>query len=193
MMTRHIAVAFTLAVLPTLATAQRGGGGGSSRTGRDPEMRRMENEQASAPRFATREDIENFGPAAFLRDKRKKLQLSDADAAALKAAEQAARDRNRETLAAYDSVRREVQKYSGGADLGSNANDATLRRMAFANLTSQIREMRAKDRAEALAAVPADKREQAETALKEQDEQFDKKMGAGGRGGRGGQGGPGNR
>lgn len=182
-MTRvRLALILALCAAPGILTAQRGGGG--SRTGRDPEMRRMSDEQAAAPRYMSRGDIEEMAPAAFLRDKRKKLQLDDAAVNALKAAEQAAKDRNKDILTAYDSVRREVQKYAGQNSLGgSNSNDAALRQMAFGNLRQQVIEARAADRDEALKAIPEDKRAAADEMLKEEDEDFAKKFG-GGRGGR---------
>lgn len=184
---RTLAIAALVVSLPSLASAQRGGGGGGgSRSGRDPEMRRMGAEQNSGPRFATKDDIQDLSPAAFLRDKRKKLQLDDAAVNALKAAEGAEKDRNKEMLTAYDSVRREVQKFAGAAsDLPSASNDAALRQMAFGNLTQQVRDAHARDRADALAAIPEDKRAAAEDLLKENDEDFSKKVG-GGRGRRGG-------
>ena len=172
----------TLCLVPTLAIAQRGGGGASGGTkrmgeGSDPSRSRV--------RFLSRSDIEDFAPSVFLRDKRKKLQLTDADVGALKAAEAAAKERNKPVLAAYDSVRREMQTMADSPDLGSNVNDGALRRMAYTNLMGQIREQRDKDRAEALAAIATDKRAQAEELLSEQDEDFDKKVGGAGRGGRG--------
>ena len=150
-MTRvRFALILALCAAPGLLSAQRG-----SRTGRDPEMRRMSDEQAAAPRYMSRGDIEDMAPAPFLRDKRKKLQLDDAAVNALKAAEQAAKDRNKDLLAAYDSVRREVQKYAGQNSLGgSNSNDAALRQMAFGNLRQQVSEARGIDRDEALKVAP---------------------------------------
>lgn len=171
-----------LVLLPSIAIAQRGGGAGGG-------TRRMEgggDPTKSRVRYPSRADIEDFAPSAFLRDKRKKLQLTDADVNALKAAEAAAKERNKPILTAYDSVRREMQTMADSPDLGANANDGALRRMAFQNLMGQIREQRATDRAEALAAIPADKKSQADELLKEQDEDFAKKVGGGGRGGRGG-------
>ena len=179
-MTRvRFALILALCAAPGLLSAQRG-----SRTGRDPEMRRMSDEQAAAPRYMSRGDIEDMAPAPFLRDKRKKLQLDDAAVNALKAAEQAAKDRNKDLLAAYDSVRREVQKYAGQNSLGgSNSNDAALRQMAFGNLRQQVSEARGIDRDEALKAIPEDKRAAAAELLAEVLVQFLQEFG-GGRGGR---------
>ena len=179
---RRLVLVAALCVVPILASAQRGGGSPGGGT------KRMESSDPTKTRLqlATRSDFEDLSPAAFLRDKRKKLQLADADANALKTAESAARERNKPVLAAYDSVRREMQKLADSPNIGDNANDAALRQMAFANLMTQIRDARTVDRTEALAAIPADKKEQAEALLKDQDEEFDKKAGAGGRGGRGG-------
>ena len=166
-------------ILPAVATAQRGGagGGGTKRIeGSDPSKNRLQ--------LTTRSDFEDLSPANFLRDKRKKLQLGDTEVNALKAAESTAKERNKPVLAAYDSVRREMQKLADSPNLGDNANDAALRQMALANLMDRIRDARAADRLEALAAIPADKKEQAEALLKEQDVDFDRKTGGGGRGGR---------
>jgi len=172
-----------LCVIPAAVPAQRGrGGGGAGVPTRNP----SDAAAASRLRLPSRGDIEDFAPAKFLRDKRKKLQLADADVNALKTAEAAAKERNNVVLAAYDSVRREVQKLADAPEIGSNVNDAVLRRMALSNLVGQVREQRAVDRAEALAAIPADKRTEADALLKEQDENFDREIGRAGRGGRGG-------
>ena len=175
----RILLAFAVA-FPTLVGAQRGG-----RSGRDPEMRRMTNEQGAGLRLPTKSDIEQLSPSGFLVDKRKKLQLDEKMVDALRAAETAEKERNRELLTTYDSVRREVQKFAGN-DLPSAPEDGALRQMAFSNLRQQVRETRVRDRAAALAAVPEDKRAAAEQLLKENDEDYDKKVGAGGRGRRGG-------
>jgi len=181
MITIRVLAIAAICLAPVLATAQRGGAGGSGAKrmegGADPSKSRV--------KLATRGDFEDLSPAGFLRDKRKKLQLGDAEANALKAAEATAKERNKAVLVAYDSVRREVQKMADSPDIGGNANDAALRRMAFQNLLGQIREQRAVDRAEALTLIPAEKKTQAEELLKEQDEEFTKaaSMGGGRRGG----------
>jgi hypothetical protein len=180
-MTRKtVALLATLSLVPAIAFAQRGRGGGVSGA---PASRQP---TASRLRLPSRGDIEDLSPSAFLRDKRKKLQLADADVNALKAAETAAKDRNKVVLTAYDSVRKEMQALSDAPEIGSNADAAVLRRMAFSNLMEQIHNQRTADRAEALAAIPADKKEQAEALLKEQDEEFDRTVGSAGRGRRGG-------
>lgn len=178
-MPRHLRSLVVVAILiPSVASAQRGGGGGGgSRTGSDTSMRRMRTEQGSGPRYATRGDIEDLSPAAFLRDKRKKLQLDDAAVTALKAAESTARDRNAPLLATYDSLRRELIRVAGQPEADPNA--ATLRRVAFAHQMDLVREARVRDRADALAAIPDAKRPAADDLLKENDEDFDKKMSAG--------------
>lgn len=169
----------SLWLIPALATAQRGGAGGSG-------AKRMEGSDPTKSRLqlATRSDFEDLSPAGLLRDKRKKLQLGEPEMNALKAAESTAKERNQPVLAAYDSVRREMQKLADSPNLGDNANDAALRRMAFSNLMDRIRDARAVDRMEALAAVSADKKAQAEALLKDQDEEFDRKARPGVRGGR---------
>jgi hypothetical protein len=182
MLSPRLVIIAAFCLLPSVAHAQRGGAGGSGAKriegGGDPSKSRV--------KLATRGDFEDLSPAAFLRDKRKKLQLADADVNALKAAEATAKDRNKTVLTAYDSVRREVQKMADSPEIGANANDAALRRIAYQNLLSQIRDQRAADRAEALAAIPPEKKAQAEDLLKEQDEEFNKAAGMGGGGRRGG-------
>lgn len=169
-----------LCASPLVATAQRGGAG-------EKKQPRLPGESGPKLKLPTRADFEDLSPASFLRDKRKKLQLADADVNALKAAESAAKERNKVVLAAYDSVRREMQKLADSPNLGDNANDAALRRMAFTNLIESIRDERTADRAEAIAAVAADKRAQADELLKEQDDDFMRKLGSSGGARRGGE------
>ena len=179
---KYLRVAFisALCVVPVVATAQRGGAG-------EKRQPRLPGESASLLKLPTRSDFEDLSPSAFLRDKRKKLQLGDQDANALEAAEATAKERNKLVFAAYDSVRREMQRMADSPDLGDNANDSALRRMAFSNLLDKVREARAADRTEALGLIPADKKAQADDLLKDQDDVFDKKaVSGGGRGRRSG-------
>ena len=73
-----------LCAIPVVLPAQRGrgGGGGGGGATRNP----SDAAAATRLRLPSRGDIEDFAPAKFLRDKRKKLQLGDADVNALKAA-----------------------------------------------------------------------------------------------------------
>ena len=175
----RVALLIALCAFPAISSAQRVGAG-------EKRQPRLPGESGPRLRLPTRADFEDLSPASFLRDKRKRLQLGDADVNALKATESAANERNNVVLAAYDSVRREMQKLADSPNLGDNANDAALRRMAFSNLTDQIREERGADRADAIAAIAADKRTQPDALLKEQDDEFLRKMGSAGGGRRGG-------
>mgnify|MGYP003327280768 CR=1 FL=1 len=117
-MKRNLYVALAMmALIPTLATAQRTGsrssggddGGGSS--GGAPRG-------GAAFKSPTRGDLEDMNPASFLIDKKKKLQLTDEQVTALKAVEGQIKERYKVSLASYDSLRRASRSVS--AEVGGS-------------------------------------------------------------------------
>jgi len=96
----YVALA-TMALIPSLATAQKGGkssggdegGGGAPRGG-------------GSFKAPTRGDLEDMNPASFLIDKKKKLQLTDEQVAAVKVVDEQIKERYKVSLATYDSLRR---------------------------------------------------------------------------------------
>ena len=166
-----------LAVLPAMAVAQRGGG--SKATTRPSDL-----PTTPQVRYPTVRDIDEHNPASLLVDKRRKLALADSAVNQLKALEKTFKDRNAQTVAMYDSVRRRitsslaqgVSELTPGLQMEDQQNKLGMR-----NLWADLRGRIEKDGQEALALVPEDKKKDASVLLKEHLDDFDKLM-PGGRG-----------
>ena len=186
-MTRRFYVALAmLALVPTLATAQRtrggssggdvgsGGGGGGGGGGR-------------AFKMPTRGDLEDMNPATYLIDKRKKIGLSDEQVTALKAVETQIKERYKVNLAVYDSLRRSARpidankmKGASGTSPGEQAEmQKAMQGLQLALMT--VRNQRTADIDAALATItdPAVKAKAVE-AIKDQEQDFAKLMPGGG-------------
>jgi hypothetical protein len=187
----YVALAL-MAMVPTLATAQKGGkssGGGDEGGG------------GGAPRGGasfkapTRGDLEDMNPASFLIDKKKKLQLTDEQVAAVKVVEEQIKERYKVSLAAYDSLRRGSRSVSASVgssrskqkfatDAPSPAEQASMQ-VAMRGIQQAlmgIRNQRTADVDAALAAItdPAVKAK-AIALLKDQEEDFMRLMPGGDR------------
>lgn len=158
-----------VALLPAMAVAQRGGGSKATRPPDDlPKA-------TSQVRYPTVRDIQDHSPASLLLDKRKKLGLADSTVNQLKTLEKTFKDRNGQTVAMYDSVRRRVN----GA-LTQNVSEMTpglqmedqQNKLGMRNLWTDLLVRHEKDAQEALAIVPEDKRRDAESLLKSQADDF---------------------
>ena len=160
-MTSRMFLAMSMLVLPAVTSAQRGG-----RASRDREAPKA---TPAGARLATVRDIEDLNPAALLVDKRKKLALPDSAAEQLKALAKAVKERNKATLALYDSVRKRLTSTADPA--GSDMQQSV---MALRNLVVQLRDQRRKDADDALLLVPDAAKPQAREMLKEQDDEFDR-------------------
>jgi hypothetical protein len=179
MRSRSVAALVLLVLLPTFAVAQRGGrgGGGGGRTSSDLS-------KPPAVRYPTVRDIDDHNPAFLLVDKRKKLSLSDSTVAQLKALEKVFKQRDSQTVAMYDSVRRRIN-----SSIAQDVSEATpglqmedaQNKLGLRNLWADLRERRSKYAQEALALVPEDKRKAAADFLTEQEDDFLRSM-PGGRG-----------
>ncbi len=179
----YVALAI-LALVPTLATAQRSrsgssggdaGGGGATRRGGGPSFK-----------MPSRGDLEDMNPATFLIDKRKKIQLTDEQVTALKGVETAIKDRYKVNLAVYDSLRRNARPMQG-IDRGAAPSPAEQAEMQKAMQGLQqalmtVRNQRTADIDATLAAItdPATKAKAVEL-LKEQEADFARLMPGGGR------------
>src|SRR5258708_36260352 len=140
MRVRLLSLAVMLLV-PSLAAAQGGGmggmGGGRRRGGG---MGGNEGgREAAPPKFPEAKDLQNYNPAAYLIDKRKKLSLADSQVAALKSLEGRIFERNAPLLVRYDSLRREYHPAARDA----NAAPATAPDSTRFAATMQVRSMRA--------------------------------------------------
>ena len=176
-MRSHRILLVALVFVPSVAVAQRGGGGGGGGKRLDPPKA-----SDSGQRLATARDYEELNPATLLVDKRKKLALADSTVNQLKALEKAIKERNKQPLAMYDSVRKRINNSVTAAtpELQMESSQNTL---GLRNLVTQMRDQRTKDVEEAMTLVPDAQRKQAGEFLKDQSEEFDRISGSG-RGGR---------
>jgi len=112
-----VAICVVLAIPFAVAAGQRGGRSAAGRGG---------GAEGGAPRFqrpATAGQVEDLNPARMLLDKRKKLSLADSQVAKLKVLEKTIAERNRDLIAQYDSVRRQMRFPNvapGGGELGAS-------------------------------------------------------------------------
>ncbi len=167
-----------LALLPTMALAQRGGDVG----GRGFAM----------PRVA---DLEDHKPLAVALDKKKKLALSDSQVTALTDIAKQLKEKNATFYAMWDSTRVTMRAASAGAMGGSLPSAADQERMMTArtHMTAIVRALKENDdwaRAEALKVLTDEQKPKAEEFWQTDAEEFGRSMRGPG-GGPGGPGGPG--
>lgn len=173
-----------LALVPASAVAQRGGGSrGGSGTHASSDLTKP-----PSVRYPTVSDLDDHNPATQLVDRRKKLGLADSTVSQLKALEKVLKDRNAQTVAMYDSVRRRIvatnQQTIGEATPGLQMEDRQ-NKLGLRNLWSDLSDRRVKDTQDALALVPEDKRKAAADWLKDEEDDLQRKMPGGARGGGG--------
>jgi len=171
-----------MALIPSLATAQKGGkssggdeggGGGAPRGG-------------GSFKAPTRGDLEDMNPASFLIDKKKKLQLTDEQVAAVKVVDEQIKERYKVSLATYDSLRRgsrsvsasvsssrSKQKFATDAPSPAEQESMQLAMRGIQQALMGIRNQRTADVDATLAAItdPAVKAK-ALALLKDQNEDF---------------------
>jgi len=179
---RYLLLASLLA-LPSLAVAQRGGGGGGrSRATEHDKMFLDDKDAPKGPSLRTR-DIEDFSPIHMLIDKRKDLKLSDAQVDGLKKAEGPLKEKNEPLLKAVDSLVREMRPPLNMTDEArSRIRDAGRALHETLQSISTNYDAAAK---EALAGFDADQQTRANEMLAKLKEDGEKrigeKMGEGGR------------
>lgn len=169
MIRRRLIVA-SLLVAPSLALAQRGGGG---RTQADRHKEMMDDKGTpSGPTLRVR-DIEDQSPLKLLIDKRKDLKLADPQLAQLKDAEGKLKDKMAPLLKAVDSLLHELHP--------SMANPSSEERARLRNasdgMTAVLNDVRANYDAsskEALALLDADQQTKANELLAKQREEREK-------------------
>lgn len=159
----------SLFVLPTVATAQRGG----SRTQSDRHTDLFDKSNLpKGPLLRTR-DIEEQSPLKLLIDKRKDLKLSDAQLSQLKESEGKLNEKNAPLLKMTDSLVRELRSVEA-APSDDNQSHIGLLRMALTNVLGGIRinyDAAAKD---ALATLDADQQPKATEMLDRQKQDAEK-------------------
>lgn len=168
MQSRFIVALALLVLLPASAFAQRGRGDTKSTSSPDPFLKPQ-------VRYPSVRDIEDHNPASLLVDKRKKLSLADSTVAQLKALEKAIKERDVQSLAMYDSLRRRI-----GASLAQEDTNASLglqvesqrNKAGLRNLFGELGDRRKRDVQSALALVPESAKKMATDLLRDQDEDF---------------------
>ncbi len=107
---RHVKVALlSLAILPGIALAQRGGGGGMSRQRGEKSADWNAVENANKGVKLSKGDLENISPIKLLIDKKKDLKLSDEQFNKLKDLDAKLKETNEPSFKALDSLKRAAQ------------------------------------------------------------------------------------
>jgi len=169
----------TLAVLPSLAAAQRGG----SRTQADKpvDMFSKEDEQAMRPTLRLG-DLKDQSPLKLLIDKRKDLKLSDAQLADLKTKESTLEDKSAPTLKLADSLINQLRSAPSSDDARAKARFTAL---ALGHVIESLRATYDSAGTDAVAALDGEQQPKAKELLDKQKQDgtkmLQKKMGAGGR------------
>ena len=179
-MTRFIVAVLVLAVLPSLAAAQRRAGMGGSK---DADFG-FAGAAAAGPSITGR-DLEKASPLTFLIDKKKDLKLNDVQLATIKSSEGKLRDANVERYKAIDSLKKQLRP-------GSSAEDEARVAIARDALMDVVKEIRASYDSAAKESVNALDEPQQRTAQEllskhgeEMQQMLREKLGGhGGRGGR---------
>jgi len=135
---RRLLVAMIL--IPTIASAQRGGGGaGGSRVRGDPKADYESIAGNKSGIKLTNRDVEDVSPIKLLIDKRKDLKLSDDQVKGVKDIEAKLKERNDPSFRALDSLRRAAQPPLHDATDDDRARMMEARR-TFTAVVGTIRE-----------------------------------------------------
>jgi hypothetical protein len=178
-MRRILSVLACLAVLPSIALAQRGGGG---RTQADRHTPMFDKDEGPKGPSLRPRDLEDASPIKLLIDKRKDLKLTDAQMTALKGSESQLKDKNAPLFKAVDSLVHEMKPPMNPSDeTRAHAQDAGR------SLMAAVRDIRANYDAAAkdiVATFDAEQQTKANEMLAKQKDDADKdireKMGQGG-------------
>ena len=171
----------TLLVVPSIALAQRGGGGGRSQA--TSHTRSPDEAFPSGPALRTR-DLDDMNPVKLLIDKRKDLKLTDAQLANIKAAEPKLKQTNEPLFKAVDSLVHEMRPGNGSDEDRARMRDA---RMGLMTTLAEVNANYDAAAKEAIAGLDADQQTKANELLAKQKEEGQKtvmeKLGGGRRGG----------
>lgn len=177
-MNRKLFLLATLAVLPSLAAAQRGGG---ARTQADKpvDMFSKEDEQSMRPTLRLG-DLEDQSPLKLLIDKHKDLKLTDAQLADFKTRESTLKDKSVPTLKLADSLINQLHSSSSSDDARAKARFTAS---ALGHVIESLRATYDSAGTDAVAALDAAQQPKAKELLDKQKEDgtkmLQKKMGGG--------------
>ena len=187
MRVRLAQVVLLLGVLPALALAQRGGGGGRGGSGGRGDKYAPTND---LPKYPAAIELQKLNPVVLLIDQRKKMPLDDSTVTVLRGLQSKIYERNGDLLARYDSVQR-LYKNENANDASSLKADSVrrsaLQQVGIMNaVLDSLMTRRQNDDLDALALIADDKqKKKAAELLDKQDSEFGKLMPAGApRGGR---------
>ena len=138
---RHARIALlSLALLPSVALAQRGGSGGSSRTRGEKSADWNSVENANKGVKLSKGDLENISPIKLLIDKKKDLKLSDEQLSKLKELEGKLKETNEPSFKALDSLKRAAQPPLRAGDPSDDERDRmTMARRGLSAVVGTIR------------------------------------------------------
>lgn len=186
LITRTLSV---LLLVPTLAHAQRRGGGsggdGGSRVRGDPtaDWKSVNGANGGGVKLSGR-DVENMSPVKLLIDKRKDLKLTDDQLNRLEAIDSKLKDQNQDSFKALDSLRRAAQPPAHDPNDDDRARMMSARR-SMSTTVATIRESYDAALKEALPILDEGQQKTATALLDKQrqdaEETLRDKLGGGGR------------
>jgi hypothetical protein len=179
-MYRRLCMLATLAALPSLAAAQRGGGT-RTQADRPTDMFSKEDEQSMRPTLRLG-DLEDQSPLKLLIDKRKDLKLTDAQIADFRTKESTLKDNSAPTLKLADSLINQLHSTPSSDD---GRVKARLTSLALGHVIESLRASYDSAGTDAVAALDAEQQPKAKELLDKQKQDgtkmLQKKMGGGGR------------
>lgn len=188
-----VPVLAALLMVPTLAHAQRGGGGRGMGGSKEADWNSVMSDIPKGPSISGKDFVE-ASPLAMFLDKKKDLKLTDAQITAIKAADDKLQAANKERYALVDSLKKQMRP-----SVAPTAEDDARLAIARESMQGVVRDIRASQETETKAVVQtldAEQQKTAEELLAKHAEKVQKmmreKMGpGGGRGGGRGRGGQG--
>jgi len=169
---RHTKVALlSLALLPTVALAQRGGSGGMSRQRGEKSADWNSVDGKGGVKLSNR-DIENVSPIKLLIDKKKDLKLSDEQVNKLTELDGKLKETNDPSFKALDSLRRAAQPPLRAGDPSDEDRDRMMSaRRGIGVVVGTIRGNYESSAADAMAILDETQKKAAEELLAKQKEE----------------------
>jgi hypothetical protein len=182
-MTANKRILVSLILLPTVALAQRGGGGSRVRGDPKADWQSVMGSNSGGMKLSTR-DVENISPIKLLIDKRKDLKLTDDQLNRLKELDGKLKEKNQGSFKALDSLRRLAQPPAHDPNDADRARMSMARRLAGTTVGT-IRENYDAARKEALPILDESQQKAASEILDKQRTEADEMLreNLGGRGG----------
>ena len=193
MRARIFTVALSVAVMPSMVFAQKGGGGAPAAPAS------TSSPTAAMVKLPSARDLQDLNPASLLIDKKKKASLPDSTVAQLKAVEKKINERDKQFFATYDSVHKFTRNMAadngpaGGSQMmhggqgdskltsggPSTAEQAQAQSAAreLRKMMAEYRDLHSADVTDALAVVPDAQKKAATDLISAQNGDLDKLIG----------------